>query len=122
MRKTTLFSMAAFFALTGFSHNSAAQSIWADCNNPSLYIGDQRFHVKCNAPYKGKTAAFQGDVPYRAMSLNDNPVKVAAMINTIATAIANNKKLRVRFNSDVKKNPKGCKGSDCRKLEAVIIR
>ena len=79
--------------------------------------------VFCAAPYTGKQKAWNEDVPYYSISLEDtSEVRINALLELLIAARVHDRPVRVRYTVSADKNPPGCKASNCRRMEAVTLR
>jgi|GEM_PF-2987744 len=113
---SALLCVAGMFIVSGLT---VANAQGRACDPTEVAVFSNRIHVKC-APIKGK--AYTKDIPYYAMNIKDNAMKVNGVLQVMTAAKANGRKLYIWTDMSDYKSVPGCKGNNCRRLKAAAIR
>ena len=116
--RATLATAVATGVGIGFATSANAADISRLCEVDQVGVMGNRIHIKC-APIAEK--AYTKDIPYYAMSLDEKPAKIDAVIALATTAKQIRKPLVIWFDWDDYKSVPGCQGSDCRAMRGVAL-
>ena len=123
MRKFMFAAVLILFCIVVSTSSQAASYKWAPCNVGKVTVKAKTLSVYCAAPYTGKEQAWNKDVPYYSISLEDtSEVRINALLELLVAARVHDRRVNVRYTVSGDKNPPGCKASNCRRMEAVTLK
>ena len=123
MRRIMYVSALLVFCLMWVVPAQAASYAWAPCNVGKVTVKAKTLSVYCKAPYKGSQAAWNKDVPYYSIALDStSEIRIESMLQLLIAARVNGIPAKIRYTMSGDKNPPGCKGSNCRRMEAVSLQ
>ncbi len=85
------------------------------CKLGRVQVNYDRMVIKCN--YQQGNPAFVKDIPWFSASFTQK--NATHLLNLAMQAKLNNKRVRVYWSQDPDNNPNGCKGGNCRRLNAL---
>lgn len=115
---------AVFAAATIFVSATPASAAlkWTGCNVGQVRAMGNHLAVFCGPPYTQTAGSREKIIPYFAIPYTLPANHFNAVLEILTAAQVHGRKLRIRYDTDVKKNPKSCAASDCRKLVAAVLR
>ena len=101
--------------LLGLSISATAGVQGFRCKLGRVQVNFDRMVIKCN--YQQGNPAVVKDIPWFSAAFS--PTNAAHLLNLAMQAKLNNKDVKVYWSQDPDNNPSGCKGGNCRRLNAL---